>query len=67
MNWRRISQSVRVSECGTYELRSAYTDTGFAWRGRVVQTDELVASSADRQFVMGRCEAHALTVAAESA
>lgn len=64
--WRRVSPSLRVSECGLYELRSGYTDNGFAWRGRVVQTDELVASSADRTFVMLRCEAHAERVAAEN-
>jgi len=66
MRWRRVSQSVRVSECGRYELRSEFRDGCFAWRGRFKQTDELVAASQDRAYVSIRCESHAARVAAEA-
>lgn len=65
MNWlHKRFQS--LSDDGRYELHAQWTNGLFAWRGRVVQTDELVASSADRTFVMLRCESHAARVAAEA-
>lgn len=40
-----------TSDCGIYELRASYTDGHYAWRARVIDTDVLVASSHDRNYV----------------
>lgn len=66
MTWHYASQFLARSSDGVYELTGRYTDGHFAWRGRRIDSDRLIAASADRAFVEQRCEAHALSVVAES-
>lgn len=65
MKWRHISTYLAVSECKQYEVSGRYTDGHFAWRGRVVDTDQLVQASADRGYVERCCDRHARSVRAE--
>jgi hypothetical protein len=64
MNWRRHGSSYR-SEDGQYEVRSSYDAGSFAWRGRHIESDRLIKSSADRVYVQMSCERHALAAIAE--
>lgn len=59
MNWLDSSKFSALSDCKRYELAGRYINGHFAWRVRVIQTDELVASSQDRGFVELMCELHA--------
>jgi hypothetical protein len=55
-----------VSEGEVYAIEGRYVDGSFAWRGRVVDTDVLVCSSADRLLVQQVCERHAASAIAEA-
>jgi hypothetical protein len=69
MNFRPAfpgSMATLVSDCGGYEIRGSYSNGYFAWRGRVVATDTLVSSSADRSQVEQLCERHAAAARAEA-
>lgn len=66
MNWHRISEYLSVSECQQYELYGAHFNGSFAWRGRVIETDHLVQSSADREFVKLCCDRHQRAAHAEA-
>lgn len=59
MKWIRDNRSRLVSECGRYEIRASWSGHHFAWRGRFVQTDELVHANSDRDCVQLVCERHA--------
>lgn len=59
MTWLLSSKLSAFSSCGRYELTGRYDNGHFAWRGRLVQTDELIASSADRIYVEIACYRHA--------
>lgn len=65
MKWLDSSKFNALSDCGRYELAGRYINGNFAWRGRVIQTDELVASSQDRGFVELMCELHAAALDAQ--
>jgi hypothetical protein len=66
MNWTTRGQCA-TSDDGRYEMRGAYAEKGhFEWRGRVVDTDQLVCASADREIVKLNCERHAARVEAEA-
>lgn len=67
MNWLNSSKFSALSSCKRYELAGRYIDGYFAWRGRVIQTDELVASSQDRGYVELKCELHAAALDAQVA
>lgn len=54
-----------VSDCGQYDLRAAWTDGHYAWRGRHIDSDRLIWSSADRGYVEGCCARHAASAIAE--
>lgn len=59
MNWLETHKLASVSACGTYAMRGAFLDSGFAWRARVIATDVLVASSWDRGYVDSCVDRHA--------
>ncbi len=65
MKWRHISQFYAISGCEQYELTGRYTDGHFAWRGRLIATDRLIASSQDRGYVERQCAADARAAIAE--
>lgn len=65
MKWLDASRSVSISSCKRYELAGRYIDGHFAWRVRVIQTDELVASSQDRGYVKLMCSRHAANLDAQ--
>lgn len=67
MNWRHISQFLAVSEDQQYELYGCYLNGYFTWRGRVIETDHLVQSSADREYVQLCCDRHAAMTAHKTA
>jgi hypothetical protein len=58
MKWSRNYAGAWVSDCGRYEIASRYADGHFAWRGREVDTDKLIASSLDPEYVKQSCERH---------
>lgn len=64
MTWLPISQFLAVSADQKYELYGAYFNGHFAWRGRVIETDQLVQASADRGYVQLCCDRHAAKAAA---
>ena len=59
MNWLPTSPQAWRSDCGQYETRGCYVNGSYAFRARVVATDVLVASSADRGYVERCVERHA--------
>jgi hypothetical protein len=65
MNWRLHNRGY-FSDCGQYELRPTYADGHFAYHGRHIESDKLIAASADRTFVQSSCERHALAALAEA-
>jgi hypothetical protein len=66
MNWLTSEHcSVARSEDGIYELAGRYINGAFAWRARVIDTDVLVASSADRGYVEGCVDRHRASAIAE--
>lgn len=67
MNWSRNSEGYFISDCGRYEVAPRYTDGCFAWRGREISTDKLIAASLDPEYVKQTCERHAASVAREVA
>lgn len=67
MKWRHNTKWYAVSGCGRYAVTGGYTDGRFSWRGRFIQTDELVQASADREFVELCCERHEARLAHEAA
>lgn len=56
-----------TSECGRYAIEGRYIEGHFEWRGRFVQTDELIQASHDRDYVEKQCEAHAARLGVEAA
>jgi hypothetical protein len=66
MNWSRNTAGSFVSDCGRYEIAPRYVDGHFAWRGRDIHTDKLIAASLDPEYVKRTCESHASSVAAEA-
>lgn len=67
VNWSRTLAGFYVSDCDQYVIRDSYTEAGkFAWRGSVRETDTLVCSSADREYVQLCCERHASSALLES-
>lgn len=50
---------------GEYEIRGAYTNGRFEFRGLHVPSDRLVSASADRNLVELVCERHAAAALAE--
>jgi hypothetical protein len=67
MNWLTSEHcSVARSEDGIYELAGRYINGSFAWRARVIATDELVASSHDRRYVEQCVDRHLASVFRET-
>ena len=64
--WRELSPTLYVSQCQQYELYGSWINGHFAWRGRVIETDLLIASSQDKGLVEQRCESYARAVIAEA-
>lgn len=67
MSWLDSSKFNALSSCKRYELAGRYINGHFAWRGRVIQADELIASSQDRGYVKLMCELHAARLDAQVA
>jgi hypothetical protein len=65
MNWL-LHHRGYFSACGQYELRPTYTGGRFAWHGRHIDSDRLIASSGDREFVRMTCERDAAKAEAEA-
>jgi hypothetical protein len=58
--------AVARSACGVYEIAGRYINGSFAWRARVIATDELVASSHDRRYVEQCVDRHLASVFRET-
>lgn len=66
MNWLPNSHcAVARSSCGVYEMAGRYINGSFEWRARVIDTDVLVASSADRAYVDDCVDRHLASAIAE--
>jgi hypothetical protein len=64
MNWIQHSRGF-LSGCRQYELRPTYAAGHFSYHGRHIDSDKLVAASADPEYVKQCCERHAQSALSE--
>jgi hypothetical protein len=67
MKWSRTLAGFYVSDCDQYVIRDSYTEAGkFAWRGSHRESDKLILSSADLEYVKQVCERYATAALTEA-